>query len=149
MTTIAANKFQIAGDRQATHSGGMKFRIKTKLYSFNTPLIYHKPFHIGMCGNIEDFSKIIDYFTDPLSHKKAPRLDKGEALVLSEDGKIWTFWTANNWTYIDQPFYAIGSGTHFAMGAMASGASPYEAIKHTMTLCPATGMGVTKIDISP
>lgn len=149
MTTIAANKFQIAGDRQANHSGGLKFKLKTKLYSFDNPLIYHTPFHIGMCGNVEEFSRIVDYFTDPMSHKKAPRLNKGEALVLSEDGKLWTFSVANNWIHIDQPYYAIGSGMNFAMGALASGASPYEAVKLAATLCSATGMGVTKIDLSP
>lgn len=147
MTTIAANKFQIAADRQATHSGGLKFRLKNKIFSFESPLIYPVPFHVGLSGNIEDFSSIYEFFYDPTSVKKAPRMKAGEGLILSEDGKLWTFCTANNWLYVDQPFYAVGSGMNFAMGAMEAGATPYEAVKQTCKHDPNSGMGVTKIDL--
>lgn len=149
MTTIAANRTQIAGDRQANHSGGLKFKLKSKLYSFNTPIIYKKPFHIGLCGNVDDFSSVIEFFYDPTAYKKAPRF-KGEGLVLSEDGKIWTFGNdPSKWILVDQPYYSVGSGMNFAMGAMAAGSSPYDAVKYASTLCSATGMGATKIDVSP
>lgn len=147
MTTIACNKFQIAADRQATHTGGLKFRLKSKLFSFDCPLIYPVPFHVGLCGNIDEFSIVYEFFSDPMSVKKAPKLKAGTGLILTDDGKIWTFCSANNWIAVDQPFYAVGSGMNFAMGAMAAGASPYEAIKQTCKHDPNSGMGVTKIDL--
>lgn len=101
-----------------------------------------------MCGNVDDFAKVIEFLNNPAGSKKAPRF-KGEGLVLSEDGKIWTFSVPNDWIYVDQPYYAVGSGMNFAMGAMSAGSSPYEAVKLAATLCSATGMGVTKIDLSP
>lgn len=147
MTTIAATRFQIAGDRQASHSGGLKFKLKTKLNSYENPIFYPTTFHVGLCGNIEDFPAVWDFFTDPTQYKKAPKLTKGEGLILSEDGKIWTFWKADMWHLVDQPYYAIGSGMNFAMGSMAAGSSAYEAVKYASKLCPSTGMGITKIDL--
>jgi hypothetical protein len=147
LTTIAVTKTQIAGDRQANHNGGLKFKLKTKLYSFENPIFYHKPFHVGLCGNVDDFPEIIEFFSDPTKYKKAPKFNKGEGVILSEDGKIWTFWRADTWCLVDQPFYSVGSGMNFAMGSMAAGSTAYEAVKYAATLCPNTGMGITKIDI--
>lgn len=147
MTTIAATKFQIAGDRQANHNGGLKFKIPNKLASFYSPILYKVPFHVGLCGNIKDFPEVWDFFRDPTTHKKSPSLRKGEGLVLSEDGKLWTFSNASNWFRIDQDYYAIGSGMNFAMGAMADGASAYDAVKIAAKLDPSTGMGITKINL--
>jgi hypothetical protein len=101
-----------------------------------------------MAGNLDSFGAILDFFIDPSDYKKAPQLKGGEAIVLSADGKIWTFSNPTMWIHVDQPYYAIGSGMNFAMGAMASGASPYEAVRYASKLDPMTGMGVTKIDLS-
>ena len=147
MTTIAVSKTQIAADRQATHNAGMKFKLKTKLYSFDNLVFYGTPFHIGLAGNMDTFADVIDYFTDPTAHKKAPRLNGGEAVILTQDGKIWTFSKADIWIGVDQPFYAIGSGMLFAMGAMEQGATPVEAVKAAIKHDPSSGYGVTKIDL--
>jgi hypothetical protein len=147
MTTVAVSNTQIASDKQATHSGGLKFKIKTKLYSFNNELFWPYPFHVGMAGNIESFMDIIQYFQDPTEWKRAPKIKQGEGVLLTGDGKIFTFATPDIWIRVDQPYYAIGSGMNFAMGSMAAGSTPYEAVRYASKMDPGTGMGVTKIDL--
>lgn len=146
MTTIAANRSQIAGDRCATHSGGFRFKIKSKLYTFNSPLIYPHPFHVGMAGNIESFPDIIDFFTNPAEAKKIPRLKGGEGIILTENGKLFCFSIPTIWVEVDQEYYAVGSGANFAMGAMAAGDTPEDAIKKAMRHDTGTAFGVTKIN---
>lgn len=147
MTTIAATRAQIAADRQATHNGGLKFRMSTKLNSFDNKFFYKTPFYVGLAGNIDTFPDVLTYFCKPDTYKKAPRLKGGEGLILSADGKIWTFSSPDTWFLVDQPFYSIGSGMNFAMGVMATGATAYDAVKHASKLDPGTGMGITKIDL--
>lgn len=147
MTTIAATKSQIAADRQATHNGGLKFKMKTKLNSFDNKFFYKTPFHVGLAGNIDSFPDVLTFFLKPDQYKKAPKLKGGEGLILSDDGKIWTFSSPDTWFLVDQPYYSIGSGMNFAMGVLSTGASAYEAVKQASKLDPSTGMGITKIDI--
>ncbi len=146
MTTIAVAGNQIAGDRQATHSGGAKFKIKSKLMSFNTPALWPKAFHVGLCGDVNSFADVLEWFTNPSA---APgKLKNCEGIILTEDKKIFTFFgKMDNWIAVDQKYYAIGSGSNFAMGAMAAGATALEAVKHASTLDPSTGMGFTNIVI--
>lgn len=148
MTTIAANRKQIAGDRQATHSGGMKFRMKTKIFEYEQPLLYPKKFYVGLAGNVDKFADILEFFRDPTQYKKPPTMGGGEGIILTTDGKIFSFFKdPTSWLIIDQPTYAIGSGSHFAMGVMATGASPLEAVKESIKLDPNSGFGVTHYNI--
>lgn len=147
MTTIAANREQIAGDRQATHTGGLKFQMVTKIQKFKQPALYPVDFYVGLAGNVDSFFNVFAFLHDPSTYKKAPTIKGGEGLVLSKDGKIWTFCNAGNWLEVTDKFYAIGSGMNFAMGSMKAGATPVEAVKYAATLDPHTGMGVTKFNI--
>lgn len=143
MTTIAVSKTEIAGDRQATHSAGMVFRLKTKLHKFAPTAFYPTEFYVGLAGNLDDFSDVLSFFQSPEGYKKAPRLKGGEGLILGGDGKIWTFSRADVWIPVDQKFYAIGSGMLYAMGAMENGATPTDAVKAACKFDPGSGMGVT------
>ena len=147
MTTIAVTRTQIAGDRQANHNGGLKFRLKTKIHSFENVIFYPKPFHVGLCGDVDQFATILNFFDNPTAYKKPPKFSGGEGIILTGDGKIWTFWQADTWTLVDQAFYAVGSGMNFAMGVMAAGGTAAEAVKYASTLDSNTGMGITKVDI--
>ena len=101
-----------------------------------------------MAGNLETFPDVLDFFTDPSTYKKPPRLAGGEGLILTNDGKIWTFSNPTVWININQPFYAVGSGMLYAMGAMEQGATPVEAVKAAIKHDPSTGYGVTSISLS-
>lgn len=148
MTTIAASKSQIAGDRQATHAGGLKFRLKTKIFEYEQPLLYPKKFYVGLAGSVDKFADVLDFFLDPAQYKKAPKLGGGEGIILTADGKIFTFSSSDSWIVVDQPTYSIGSGSHLAMGAMAAGATPVEAVKAAIKMDPSSGFGTTHYDIN-
>lgn len=148
MTTICANTSCIAADRQATHSGGMKFKIKTKLHHFNSPLIYPVGFTVGLCGNLESFVEVMAFFESPEEYKKPPAPKGIEGMVLTDDGELFMFFNPGKWMRVDQPFYAIGSGMHFAIAALESGKTPKEAIKIASKYDPSTGNGVTVYDIN-
>jgi len=147
MTTIACDKSQIAGDLQATHSGGLKFKLKTKLQEFYQPLIWPTKFYVGLCGNVDEFPDILMYLADPTQFKKAPKGSGGDFLILTEDKQIFTFKSPAKWIAVNQPFYAVGSGMNYAMSAMACGKTPVEAVKVASKFDLYTGFGVTHFDI--
>jgi 20S proteasome alpha/beta subunit len=55
---------------------------------------------------------------------------------------MFVFDDPSAWLVVDQPYYAIGSGSPFALGALAQGASAKEAVEAAAKSDPFTGMGV-------
>jgi hypothetical protein len=147
MTTIAVTRDQIAGDRQVTHSGGLKFKVTTKVHEFYQPLLWPKKFYVGMCGNVDEFPDILQFLYDPAAMKKAPKGNGGECVVLTEDRKIFTFKSPSKWIHVEQPFYAVGTGMNYAMSAMECGKTAIEAVKVASKFDLYTGMGVTHFDV--
>jgi len=126
----------------------MKFKFKNKIHRFEHPALYDgKPFHVGLAGTIEGFALVLEYLADPIN-VKPPKAKGMEALVLTSDGKIWTFWNNPSvWTQVDQPYYAIGSGMTYAMGAMLAGATAKDAVKAACKADINSGMGITVVDL--
>ena len=147
MTTIAVSRNQIAADKQATHSGGLQFKIKTKLFTFSNKEFYPHEFHVGLAGNLDKFQSILMFFQDPHGFDEPPKDKHTEGVILTGDGKIYTFSNPVNWMMIDEPFYAIGSGMNFAIGAMAMGATPKQAIQIASKYGTGSGMGVSVINL--
>ena len=144
MTTIAANTKEIACDLQFTHSSGIKFKGKTKIIELK-PAVALEMFGqekvwIGFCGNADAWGQLVCWFDNPT--QKLPKLKEIELMMLTGDGKIYHATTLDNWMLIEEPFFSIGSGMHIALGAMATGASPTEAVKIAAKLDPNTGKGV-------
>jgi ATP-dependent protease HslVU (ClpYQ) peptidase subunit len=149
LTTIAATKTEIACDQQFTHPNGI-FKGKTKIYEFKAhPDTYpDADFMIGFCGTASDMAKAAAFFANPEGHSKVPRIRGLMGLVLTRQNKLFTFDSIDAWLSIDQPFYAIGSGGSFALGALSQGASPKEAVKVAMKHDPFTGVGVKTYSFS-
>lgn len=120
----------------------MKFKVSTKVFRVNNPLLYPKPFYVGLCGGLQNFTDVIDFFEDPESHPKGVKNSNLEGLILTDDKKLFLFFNPKKWMELGEDYHAIGSGMHFAMGAMAKGATPAEAVKVASALDPNTGMGV-------
>lgn len=140
MTTIAVNKTSIACDLQATHPGGLKFKVKTKIFEIFQPLIYEKKFAFGLAGNLENFPDIIAFFSDP-ENTKLPKKLSIEGVVVTENKKIFTFTNPANWFLVNENKYAIGSGMNYAMAAMEAGKDPIEACRIASKFDPSTGLG--------
>jgi ATP-dependent protease HslVU (ClpYQ) peptidase subunit len=64
---------------------------------------------------------------------RRPRLCKAfRALRLSAEGIFLIEGPDDTWMKIDDEFYAIGSGAHYAIGALAMGAAPKRAVEIAM-----------------
>lgn len=129
-----------------THSNGIVFKSTSKLYTFENKLIYPKKFYVGFCGGVEEAIGVLQFFTDPTNFK-AKKKAEAEFAVLTEDHKMYTFNDPTKWIPLVGKFYAIGSGSHFAMGAMQAGKTPYEAVQLAIKLDKGSGFGVTFHDV--
>jgi hypothetical protein len=145
MTTIAANKESIACDLQVTNlTGGYKFKVKTKLFEFENIIFHPVPFVVGYCGDLDCIPDVMEFMKDP-TNNKVPRGIKSEFLVLTKDKKLFTFVNPTKWIEVNEPYYAIGSGSTFALGSLASGKSPLEAVKNAGKFDPYTGGGYKEV----
>ena len=143
MTTIAANKTEMACDLQATHSGGVKFKIATKIIDVPTEnamkLFGTKRALIGFCGSVDTWGEVVGWFHIP--EGKPPKCRGIEMLMLNENKELWHATNLVNWTELKVNEFAIGSGMQFAIAAMDTGKSPLEACKLASKYDPNTGMG--------
>lgn len=141
----------MAGDRQFTHGGVQKFRGKTKIYELPTlsakALFDNEKVLVGFCGDASMIGTCLEYLFEPHEFEKPPRVKGIEMVSLNSKGHIHLSFNLRQWLLIDQPYYAIGSGMMFAMGALANGASPLDAVKAAAKMDPSTGMGYTTLNI--
>jgi ATP-dependent protease HslVU (ClpYQ) peptidase subunit len=141
LTTIACNREELYGDLQFTN-GTYKFKGNSKVYKIKAhPKLYEHDFIVGFAGVSNDCLSVRNFFENPDTSK--PRVRELYGLVLTATGEIYRFDNdCTKWHEVRDPFCAIGSGRDFAMGAMAMGASPKEAVKIAMTKDIYSGMGV-------
>ncbi len=149
MTTIAVNSKMMAGDRQFTHSGGTIFTGKTKIYEL-PPVVAKEIFDskkvfVGFCGNADNFSSAIEWLFSPID--KQPKLRQIEMLMLNDKGHIYHATTLSNWMRITDEHFSIGSGMQYATAAMASGKTPFEAVKIASKYDVYTGRGFNKLEM--
>lgn len=143
MTTIACDRKSIACDRMVTYGGQYKFRAKTKIRLLEPNDIFKEPAYIGWSGALEPAHSILEWLHNPTG--RPPKTNNNcNFLLLTQKGRIFTFQSPNpaNWVEVDEPFFAIGSGTPTAIGAMVAGADPKGAIEAASKVDIYTGMGV-------
>lgn len=147
MTTIAVNKKSMSCDLQFTHSGGMKFKGFSKCIrlakNVATSMFGADKVVIGASGDADKIGRAWDFLNDPMSYNgKVPGVKGCEFVALTSEGDILTSSSLVSWIKVDQECYAIGTGSHFAMGAMEAGGSTTSAITAATKHDPNTGMGV-------
>jgi len=143
MTTIATNGKSMACDLQATHSGGIKFKIETKVIELPPKtakdLFGVKKAFVGFCGSVDAWGEIHGWFYVP--EGKPPKCRGIEMMMLTDKGEIYHATNMTNWTLIKEKQFAIGSGMQYATAAMSAGATPLEACKIAGKHDTLTGMG--------
>lgn len=134
MTTIVCDRSGMAADKRVT---GVTMFKTTKIYRINGALI-------GICGHIEQALKFIEWRRNPDS-KPTFEEDTWDAIELTADGRM-LYWSKELMPIpIEDEYYAIGSGSKFALGAMAMGATPSQAIKIAAIYDPSTGPDVQSL----
>jgi ATP-dependent protease HslVU (ClpYQ) peptidase subunit len=145
LTTIACDKRSIAGDLQYTNANtGLKWKGNPKVFKFQAhPNIYTVDFMVGFAGTASDIIGISSFFSKPDKFEKPVFIDTIMGLVLTEKGELFVFDADPlKWIKIKSQFYAIGSGANIAMGALACGKTPQEAVKLASKYDSYTGMGI-------
>jgi hypothetical protein len=131
-------------DLQFSHAGVM-FKGATKVTTLS-PKVARDMFDvdkafIGFCGDADKWAEVVAWYDNPVD--KPPNIKGMELLMLTSDKQIFhASSTVKSWLKIDEPFYAIGSGMHLALAAMATGKSPQEAVKIAAKYDKGTGLGV-------
>lgn len=135
MTTIAFDGKTLAGDRLRTHDD--KPMPATKVFRINAK---QEVVLVGCSGDSWDCASFVQWLTgSSLSARPSPRvfsaiLVRKSGAVLIDDRLLEHALTL--------PYYAIGSGADFAIGAMASGKSAKQAVEIAARFDPKTGLGV-------
>lgn len=153
MTTVAVNKTGMAADGRACLASHIATNNAVKLRE-DEDYIY---------GGAGDFAALTEAFqfitakreqnrigflstTTTKAEEELPELDDDFHLVRLDkaNGKAAMCTKDLVWIEVDLPF-AIGSGAGFAIGAMAAGKTPKEAVKIAMKFDAATGGKITEI----
>jgi ATP-dependent protease HslVU (ClpYQ) peptidase subunit len=123
VTTIAVRDGVMAADSQSTY-GHIRSTI-VKMWRVGDAAILGTA---GDCGEGLVFKQwVMDTLIDDLGHS-APKMKSMEALIMTRRG-IFHYCGSPIAIEIKDPFYAIGSGSELALGAMAMGADAKKAVQ--------------------
>ena len=126
MTTVAYSSGVLAFDSKITGNDGYTgWGIKGRKTS---------KFLMAGCGSFADMTAFMDWMQagGVVADKKLFGIDRKiemSAIVVNKKGHVYFY---EDYLYpfqIDAPFHAIGSGSSYAIGAMAFGATAVQAIK--------------------
>lgn len=136
MTTIIATKDRMIADSYVTAS-----------VAFNTQKIFKiKNSLFGYCGELGECLLMLEWIKDGCHKKHKPKIDESELIQIN--GKRIVVWDKHLIPIlVSNPIYAIGSGSHYALGAVAAGASLEKAMEIASTLCTYTKPPFTSISI--
>jgi ATP-dependent protease HslVU (ClpYQ) peptidase subunit len=131
MTTIVATVEIMASDRRVT--GGPMFKA-TKIQRIKGSIY-------GGAGNLEQIIKMFEWFRNPDMKPDWKFQPEFEILQLSPEG-LFVWGCEMIAVPVGMPYYAIGSGSHYALGALECGAPPADAIRVAHKFDPYTGREV-------
>ncbi len=132
MSTIAANRKEMAADSQST-AGPTKSRTpRPKVQRINSDLV-------AAVGITDIIPRFFEWYKKGRPEDDKPDLGESfEALVLTPGG-LFQYYNRLEPIGIVEAFYAIGQGSEIALGAMAAGASPDRAVEIACELNIYTG----------
>lgn len=77
---------------------------------------------------------------------KPPKLEDINALLVDRKGRLWLY-EGRVWQPITQSYYAVGSGSVFALGAMDAGATALEAVAIGVKRDPYSGGLISNVKL--
>ena len=133
MTTIVGSQNKLVSDSRVTT---VSFNSDVKTYL--APKLYRKKDAIiGACGTNDAIEAFVKWYG---SKKARPKFKGGEfeGLVLTKDGLYYFDETCARDKVLN-PWFAVGSGSHAALGALHMGATLEESISVACKVDPASG----------
>lgn len=145
MTTIVANLESIGCDRKFARETGQFFKGTTKIYEipeeFAKATFECDKAFIGFAGVAETMFEYREFMADWTKAKPTRWRKEISALVLTADKRLFGSDTGSKYYEIREPYYAVGTGAMFALGALKQGASLKEALKVAADCDVYTGCG--------
>lgn len=121
MTCIAYRDGTLAGDTLWVENGVKHYASK---------VAKHKGHLIGMCGeDVPALDDVLDWLGDADVKKEEFKKVDFQLLVVTPEGDMYSIDNRGLKHKIKQPFWAVGSGCHAALGAMEFGADAKQAVK--------------------
>lgn len=134
MTTIAYKKGIIACDKQANDADLMS-KCASKMLQTDDNVYC-------IAGTIVDGLRFVDWL-ESASEEDPPAFKKTTIVCMDKKtGKATLYEGTDYGTPVEDPMYAWGSGGHLAIGAMAQGAAPWDAVEIASKWDTNTGLGV-------
>lgn len=141
MTTIAYRNGIMVSDTAVTLAGAIVGGTQ-KLFAANNHII-------GAVGGRDAIVPLLKWAEAGMNETAFPVFPEDDdagfyAIIVSRDApeKICYYWTTKKGSVIVDPmdteYFAVGSGKHFAMGAMAHGASALDAVRAAIRHDPYT-----------
>jgi hypothetical protein len=143
MTTIAYREGVLAGDSRAYSGGSTPIGTKQKIFQFDDGT---------MCG----ISTMMPGLSEQVAHWIGTGMDRDHlpdqhqpnltVLLVDPDGQVYIAIDSYHFTGpLEGSYFAIGSGDHYALGAMAMGADACRAVEVACDLDVWTGGTVRSI----
>lgn len=130
MTCIAFKDGVLAADTLTT-ADGVRSGFAQKIFRAGR-------LRIGAAGSAPLIEKFRDWLAAGMVGDAPLHSDDAAFFVIAPSAPA-VMWTQNGPWRIREPFWALGSGEHFAKGAMMAGASAEEAVLIAAQVC--TGVG--------
>lgn len=144
MTTIAWDGITLAADRKM----GDRYNVQK---IFKVPQGW-----AAGCGDYDLVIEVVQWLCDGADRNNLPNLpDKyreavapADIIVITPKGKVnWLTWPYMRFQPVTEKKVAFGSGSDFAMGAMAAGATAREAVAIACRYDSNTGQGIDAVKV--
>lgn len=136
----------MASDHAYNHTGGMQFKGAAKMMVLQkeiASLLFNaKKAIVGGAGDASSLGTAWAWLSEV--NDKPPKVKNSEFIAITSNKEIYTSFNLINWIRVEQDYYAIGSGMHFASAAMATGSKPTKAVEIAIQMDPSTNFGVTE-----
>jgi ATP-dependent protease HslVU (ClpYQ) peptidase subunit len=151
MTTIVCDtKLKIMAADKRFSENNYKYRGEDKLVAVKDEKTGRVAF-IGCAGTAREMIRFRAFFVEHMLGKeqwdisKRMTFPKLSMLVMLDTGETYEFDGDNTPMQVKARFHGVGSGRDFAIGALASGKSPKEAVRIASKYDNGTGHGITEL----
>jgi hypothetical protein len=143
MTVIAWDGKTVASDRQGTCGDIISSRTKLSRLPSGTIVV--------CAGDSDRCLAVKRWYEDGAKKEEWPKAQEGNdwaRMIVFEDGKVYEYNQEPFGILCEDPYMAWGSGSMFALGAMAMGANAVQAVEAASKHCATCGMGVDSFEVS-